>query len=180
MIRSRIAQRYAKALFELAQEAGKTADVAEQLTAVQEALVSQEDLRTALLSPVLPRAAKAEVLEALLGAAAFEPLAANFLRVLLEARKLPNLPDVLQAFAAMCDDAEGRVRGEAVTPMPLKDDQVRSLRDALAKALHKEVDLETRVDPSLLGGVVARVGNLVFDGSLRTQLERMKETLIKG
>jgi len=180
LIRSRIAQRYAKALFELAQEAGKTAEVAEQLAAVQESLVSQEDLRAALLSPVLPRAAKAEVLEAVLATAPFDPIAAHFLQVLLEARKLPNLDDVLQAYAAMRDTAEGRVRGEAVTPMPLKDAQIRALREALAKALDKEVELETRVDPSLLGGVVARVGNLVFDGSLRTQLERMKETLIKG
>lgn len=180
MIRSRIAQRYAKAIFELSQEAGKTADVAGQLAAVQEALVSQEDLRTALLSPVLPRAAKAEILEAVLSSASFDPLVANFLRVLLAARKLPQLDAVLQAFSAMRDEAEGRVRGQAATPMPLQDVQVRSLQQALSKALAKDVELEIHVDPSLLGGVVAQVGNLVFDGSLRTQLERMKETLIKG
>lgn len=180
MIRSRLAQRYAKAIFELAQEAGRTARIAEDLAAVQQALTSQEDLRSALLSPVLPRAAKAEVLDAVLASADFDPLSANFLRVLLAARKLPQLDDVIRGFAALQDEAEGRVRGLAVTPMPLQDAQVKALRKALAKALSKEVDLEIRVDPSLLGGVVARVGNLVFDGSLRTQLERMKETLIKG
>ncbi|MDW7708962.1 MAG: ATP synthase F1 subunit delta [Deferrisomatales bacterium] len=180
MIRSRIAQRYAKALFELAQEAGKTAEVADQLASVQEALSSQEDLRTALLSPILPRPAKAEVLEAVLASASFDRLAANFLRVLLGARQLPQLGDVLRAFSAMRDEADGRVRGQAATPMPLHDHQVLALRQALAKALSKDVELELHVDPSLLGGVVARVGNLVFDGSLRTQLERMRETLIKG
>lgn len=180
MIRSRIAQRYAKALFELAQEAGKTARVAEELAAVQEALATQEELRTALLSPVLPRPAKAEVLDAVLAEAGLDPLCANFLRVLLAARKLTQLDDVLRAFSALRDDAEGRVRGEAATPMPLQEAQVAALRKALARALKKEVELDIRVDPSLLGGVVARVGNLVFDGSLRTQLERMRETLIKG
>ena len=180
MIRTRIAQRYAKALFELAQEAGKTAEVAEQLQAVVGVLAEQEDLRTALLSPVLTRTAKAEVLEALLGAATFDPLVANFLRVLLEARKLRYLGDVLDAYRDMVDEAEGRVRGEAVTPKALKASEVHALTSALAKALGKEVELEARVDPSLLGGVVARVGNLVFDGSLRTQLDRLKETLTKG
>ncbi len=180
MIRSRLAHRYAKALFELAQEAASTATVAEQLQAFQDALTAQEDLRTALLSPVLTRSAKAEVLEAVLGGAPFEPLVANFLRVLLEARKLPYLPDVMRTFSAMRDDAEGRVRGEAVTPMPLQDAEIQELRAALSKALQKEVELDSRVDPDLLGGVVARVGNLVFDGSLRTQLERIKETLTKG
>ena len=180
MIRSRLAHRYAKALFELAQEAGSTATVAEQLQAFQDALAAQEDLRTALLSPVLTRSAKTEVLEAVLGGAPFDPLVANFLRVLLEARKLPYLSDVMRTFSAMRDDAEGRVRGEAVTPMPLKDAEIQELRAALSKALQKEVELDSRVDPNLLGGVVARVGNLVFDGSLRTQLERIKETLTKG
>lgn len=180
MIRSRIAQRYAKALFELAQEAGKTPQVAQELAAVQEALATQEDLRAALLSPVLPRRAKAEVLEAVLAAAGLHPLSANFLRVLLAARKITELDDVLRAFASLRDHAEGRVRGEAVTPMPLQQAQAAKLREALSTALKKDVELDIRVDPSLLGGVVARVGNLVFDASLRTQLERMKETLIKG
>jgi len=180
LIRSRLAHRYAKALFELAQEAGSTPSVTEQLQAFQEALAAQEDLNAALLSPVLTRPAKAEVLEAVLAAAPFDALTANFLRVLLDARKLPYLPDVMRAFATMRDEAEGRVRGEALTPMPLKDAEVQALRAALSKALQKDVELDARVDPALLGGVVARVGNLVFDGSLRTQLERIRETLTKG
>jgi F-type H+-transporting ATPase subunit delta len=180
LIRSRLAHRYAKALFELAQEAGATVAVAHQLEAFQDALTSQEELSTALLSPVLTRSAKAEVLEAVLGTAPFDALTANFLRVLLEARKLPYLPDVMRTFSAMRDAAEGRVRGEAVTPMPLRDAELDGLRAALSKAIEKQVELEARVDPALLGGVVARVGNLVFDGSLRTQLDRMKETLTKG
>lgn len=180
MIRTRIAQRYAKALFELAQEAGKAAEVGQQLGAVSGALSSQEALRTALFSPVLTRAAKGEVLEALVGAAAFDPLVANFLRVLLEARKLRYLDDVIGAYRAMADEAAGRVRGEAVTPRALQDAEVRALTAALTAATGKVVELEARVDPALLGGVVARVGNLVFDGSLRTQLDRLKETLTKG
>jgi F-type H+-transporting ATPase subunit delta len=138
LIRTRIANRYARALFELAQEADRIA------------------------------------------AAALQPLVVNFLRTLLEARKLPFLGDMVAAYGRMVDEATGRVRGEALTPMPLADSDLEALTSALSRATEKEVILEARTDPSLLGGVLARVGNLVFDGSIRSQLQRMRETLIKG
>ena len=80
----------------------------------------------------------------------------------------------------MDDEATGKVRGEAITPMPLEDAALQTISQALSKALDKEVILEARQDPSLMGGMVARVGNLVFDASVKTQLQRMKDTLIKG
>lgn len=180
MIRSRIAQRYARALFELSRDAGKVEEVGEQLVLVDEVLRSEEDLRTALLSPVLPRRAKKQVVETFLEVAQVDALVANFLRVLLEARKLPYLGDMVSAYGAMADQEAGRERGEATTLMPLNQDEVKHLAAVLSKALDKEVLLSARLDPSILGGVVVRVGNLVFDGSLRTQLRRMKETLSKG
>ncbi|MHB8763905.1 MAG: ATP synthase F1 subunit delta [Deferrisomatales bacterium] len=180
MIRTRIAHRYALALFELAQEAGKTAEVGSDLQSVAGLLATEEELRTALLSPVLPRSAKAQVLAATTEAAGLLPLTASFLRVLLEARKLPFVPDVAAVYGRMADAASGRVRGEAVTAMPLEDADVAALSEALGRAVQKEVILTSRQDPEILGGVVARVGNLLFDGSLRTQLNRMKETLLKG
>ncbi len=180
MIRTRIASRYARALFDLAQDAGATAEVGGQLQAIADLLAADEAVRTALLSPVLTRAAKGQVLEAVTAAARLHPLVANFLRVLLEARKLPALADIAAAYAQLADDASGRVRGEAVTAMPLDEASVQALAGALGKAIHKEVLLTPRQDPALLGGVLARVGNLLFDGSLRTQLHRMRETLSKG
>ncbi len=180
MIRTRIAQRYARALFELAQDAGTAEEIGAQLATFQDVVDSDETVRTALLSPVLTRAAKQQVVEAYLEAVPVDPLVGNFLRVLLEARKLSVLPDMVAAYAAMVDAASGRVRGEALTRIPLKQPEVEALAKSLAQALNKKVELSARLDPSLLGGVVVRVGNLVFDGSLRTQLQRMRETLIKG
>lgn len=180
MIRTRIAQRYARALFELARDAGKVEEIGEQLALLDEVIGAEEDLRTALLSPVLPRKGKAEVVETFLDAAQVDPLVGNFLRVLLEARKLPYLGDMVAAYAAMADQEAGRERGEATTRMPLTQPEVKHLAGVLSKALNKEVLLSARLDASILGGVVVRVGNLVFDGSLRTQLQRMKETLSKG
>jgi len=180
LIQTRIAQRYALAIFELAQEAGKTEEIGRDLDGVRAFLASDETVRNALLSPVVTRAAKAEVLQAVLEAASLEPLVANFLRVLLEARKLGALDDVVAVYDNMVDEVKGRVRGAALAAMPLDDADVDALAQALSRALEKEVILEAHTDPSILGGVVAQVGNLVFDGSVRTQLQRMKETLIKG
>lgn len=180
MIRTRITKRYTRALFELATEAGKVEAVGRDLTALEGLLAADASLRDALMSPVLTRDAKAEILNAVAEAADVEDLVAHFLHILLEARKLPLLSDVVAAFRALADEAAGEIRGTAITPMPLAAADAEALAQALSKALKKRVVLDAQIDPSLRGGVVARVGNLVFDGSLRTQLMRMRETLIKG
>lgn len=180
MNRTRIAKRYARALFDLASVADNVERIGSEVAVVGELLETDADLNTALLSPVLPRTSKAEILDALIDAAGADPLVANFLRVLLDAGRLPVLADIHGAYTALADEASGRVRGEAVTPMALEPADLEALRDALAESLGKEVFLDAREDPSILGGVIARVGNLVFDGSLRTQLIRMKETLTRG
>ncbi|GAB6062648.1 F0F1 ATP synthase subunit delta [Deferrisoma palaeochoriense] len=180
MNRKRIARRYAKALFELARDAGRAEEVGRELREIYELLSTNPELRATLLTPVLPRRVKAEVLAALLERLGPSDLVANFLRVLLEARKLPVLSDILEAYEALADEAAGRVRGEVLTALPLEPDEVEAIRTALAKRLEKEVQLSARQDPEILGGVVARVGNLVFDASLRTQLQRLRDSFLKG
>ena len=180
MIRTRVARRYARALFDLAREQGKIEAIGEQLREVHELLTGNPELRATLMAPVLPRKAKAEILEALLERAGLDPLVANFLRVLLEARKLVLLDEILQAYGELADEAAGRVRGEVVTALPLEPGELDALRSALSRSLNREVLLSARQSPEILGGVVARVGNMVFDASLRTQLQRLRESLIKG
>jgi F-type H+-transporting ATPase subunit delta len=180
LIRSRIVKRYTRALFELAQEAGSREEVGQDLSAFDGFLAGDEDLREALLSPVLTRDVKAQVLDAVLDATGPNPYVANFLRVLLEARKLSLLSQMVAAFRDLADEAAGRVQGTVAASMPLEEADVKALSEALSRTLRKEVRLGSELDPALCGGVVARVGNLVFDGSVRTQLQRMRETLIKG
>ncbi len=180
MNRKRIARRYAKALFDLAREQGRIEPVGQELRELYDLLASNPELRTTLLTPVLPRRVKAEVLGALLEKLGPSDLVANFLRVLLEARKLPALPDILEAYDTLADEAAGRVRGEVVTALPLDEAELEAIRQALAKRLQKEIVLSTRQSPEILGGVMARVGNLVFDASLRTQLQRLRDSLMKG
>lgn len=180
MIRTRITKRYTRALFELASEAQKVEAVGRDLIALESLLSFDPSLRDALMSPVLTRDAKSHILDTLVEASGIDPLLGDFLRILLDARKLPLVPDVVAAYRELADQATGKIRGVAITPMPLDETDVRALAAALSKAVQKEVLLDAQLDPSLRGGVLARVGNLVFDGSLRTQLLRMRETLIKG
>jgi F-type H+-transporting ATPase subunit delta len=180
LIRARIAQRYTRALFELAKEAGQMEPIGQDLAALASVLASEETLRTSLLSPGLTRAVKSQIIDVVVEALKPHAFVANFLRVLLDARKLSIFPDVAAAYRGMLDEALGRVRGQAITAIPLDEPGLDALSGALSAALRKDVILAASTDPSILGGVVARVGNLVFDGSLRTQLDRMRETLTKG
>jgi len=180
LISSRIVQRYTRALFELAEEADQVVEVGSDLQQLSQAIQTDETLRAALLSPLLTRSARRQVLDAVLEAAQPQLLVGRFLVVVLTARKLPALPAIVVEYQRLADERSGRVHGEAITALPLAEADVAALAEALSTALHKEVHLAVRQDPAVLGGVVAQVGNLVFDGSLRTQLQRMKDHLIKG
>lgn len=180
MIKTRIAKRYARALFELASEENRIEEVARDLALLDELVASNAAVRDGLTSPVKSGEDKAQLLAAIVEASAIDTMVANFLNVVLEARKMAVLPQIAATYAAMADDATGKLRGEVITPMPLEDANRETISKALSKALDKEVILEARQDPSLMGGMVARVGNLVFDASVKTQLQRMKDTLIKG
>lgn len=180
MIKTRVAKRYARALFELAKEAGRIEEYGRDLEVVHTLFKSEETVRRGLTSVVASQEEKAEVLDALIGAAGIDPLVGNFLRVLLAARKMSVLPFVAAEYGVFADEATGKLRGTVTSPLALAGEEVEKMAGALSKALGKEVLLEARQDPALIGGVVARVGNLVYDASVRTQIQRMKESLIKG
>lgn len=180
MIKIRIAKRYARALFELAEADNRIEEIGRDLAVIDALFASDAAIRDGLTSPVKSHEAKAEVLTAIIDAVGTDKMVGNFLHVMLEARKLAVLPQVNATYAVMADEATGKLRGEVITPTPLEDSALQTISAALSKALGKEVILEARQDPSLMGGMVARVGNLVFDASVKTQLQRMKDTLIKG
>lgn len=180
MIKTRVAKRYARALFELAKESGKIEEYGRDLEVVNSLFNSNEAVKSGLTSVVAGHETKTALLDAIIGAAGTDKVVANFLKVLLAAGKMVVLPHVAHEYAALADEATGKLRGEVTAPMAMDKAAMESLSAALSKALGKQVILEARQDPSLIGGVVARVGNLVFDASVRTQVQRMKESLIKG
>lgn len=180
MIKTRIAKRYARALFELAREGNAVDRVGADLQAVAGAIEQNAALKSGLTAPITSREAKGQALSALVETLKTDALVVNFLKVLLGARKISLIGEVSGEYVSMADEISGRLRGEAIAPMPLDEAALGKLSAALSKTLGKEVVLTSREDKALIGGVVARVGNLVFDASVKTQLERMKDSLVKG
>ena len=177
---SELSGRYATALFDLARERDALERVEADLGALDAMLDESEDLRRVIRSPVLSREEQAGAIAALAERAGFDDLTRRFLGVLAEHRRLFALPAVARAFRAMLAEHRGEVGAEVTSAVPLTDDQLGALREAIGRYVgERTVKLETRVDPGLLGGLVVRVGSRMVDASLRTRLQQL-ETTMKG
>lgn len=170
-------RRYAQAVFQIATESGQLDAWSDDLRTVATALENKQ-LAGLLDSPQVPAAAKVEAAKAVLGDAV-DPLAANLL-ALLATRNLTNLvPGILETFEALVDRHNGIERAEVVAAVPLDRPQQAAIEAVLVKLVDKDIRLSTGVDPSILGGIVARVGDRVIDGSLRTKLQGMRRTVVE-
>lgn len=178
MVNVSIARRYARALLDVASEAGRIDAVAEQLTSIAGVFARNPELTDVIVNPAYSRGQVSAVVEAVMKAVpGLEPTLANTLRLLTDRHRLGYLPDIARLFRDMADVRAGRVRGRVTTAAPLPADALTHLQKTLQQLTQRNVILETRVDPSLLGGVSAQVGSLLYDGSLRTQLEELRREL---
>jgi F-type H+-transporting ATPase subunit delta len=173
-------RRYARALFGLAQEASRPEKTLAELDALVELLASNDSLRDALLRPLHPARQRQQVLDAVAARLKASATVRQFCAVLIEHRRLGDFFAIRDEFERLVNEAGGRVQAQVRTASPLQKAQRSRLQRALSARTGKEVQIEVEVDPSLIGGVVARVGDLVFDGSLRTQLDQLRINLTKG
>jgi F-type H+-transporting ATPase subunit delta len=173
------AVRYARALFDTSlSEQREVAATFDELRQFSSLLAANASLQRVLTNPAIPVPRKRAVVEALLArAGALHPVLAKLLLLLADRDRLAILPEITQAFETLLMDHQKVVRAELVTALALSDDRVQAIRAGLKSATGREVQLDTRVDPAILGGAVARIGSTVYDGSIARQLERMKETL---
>lgn len=178
MVLVSIARRYARALLDVARESGDTDTILEELRRIEAALEASRELATILESPLFSKEQRRRLLEGLAAPLGLSEITLNLLRLLADRDRTAHLPLVIREYRRMADEMAGRVRATAITPLPLSDEATRRLEDALAKVTGKTVLLETRTDPDLLGGLVAQVGDTTFDGSLRTQLRRLRDAAL--
>jgi F-type H+-transporting ATPase subunit delta len=171
---SGVAGRYATALFELALEEKALEQVAADLTRFNEALDAFEDLVRLVKSPVFSAEEQGKALAAILEKLKIEGLTKNFLLLVAKNRRLFAAPDMIRAFRAMLARHRGETSAMVTAASKLTEAQVTALKQALKAALGKEVMLEERVDPALLGGIVVKVGSRMVDTSLRTKLNSLK------
>lgn len=178
-MRGPVAKRYARALLDLGVEKGKFAVFQKQLRDLADAYGGSPELRAILNNPGVSGAERRKVLETISQKAMFDPLLRNFAMILLDNDRFEYVEHIAEEFDALVDEHSGNVRATVTTAKELKDSQVAVIKGAIAKLTGKNVLLETEVDPEILGGVVTRVGNTLYDGSVRTQLETLKESILK-
>ena len=173
------ARRYARALFALARDEDRVSPVRDELGTLAGLLDAHPELRHALFRPVHPAAQRKAALAALAERLGSSVLLRHFLQYLIDQRRLIDFSGIRAEYERLADEAAGRVHAELSSAAPLADAQVERLRRALAQRSGRDVAIRVAVDPKLLGGVVAKLGDLVFDGSLRTQLAQLRASLVK-
>lgn len=177
MIIGSIARRYAKALFGLAVEAGRVEAWATSLQALQQVIDGSPDLQDVLSNPVYSKEQRRAIVEKLAGALGLDPAPRDLLFLLGDRNRLAYLSGIVTTFAGFADQHLGRTRAKVTSAVRLDDVAAQALADKLSQATKTKVLLDRAVDPAILGGVVAQVGSLVYDGSVRTQLEDLRQQL---
>ena len=175
-----IARRYAKALVALGQEEGGITDkLTEELEMVVTVLQSNKgQLFDALCHPALSPNERKAVLESVLPKLNLLPLMQNFLRLLLEKQRFSFLPAIASDARRQADALAGRARAVVTTASKMSASMEKEVKNTLQKATGKEILLEAQIDPSLIGGMVAQVGGKVFDASVKTRLEELRQQLL--
>jgi len=174
------AHRYARALFSLAQEENSVESTRGELADMAELLESNTDFKRRLFQPLHPADERRKVLSAVCERGGASPTVQKFFAYLIDKRRLIVFDAIHDEFDRLADQAAGRARAEVLSANPLRDEQRARLVAALSERTGKEIELSVRVDPSLIGGAIATVGGLIFDGSIRTQLTQLRATLTQG
>jgi F-type H+-transporting ATPase subunit delta len=177
MIVGSIARRYAKALFDLAVEQGKVEAWAQSLATLKEAVDESPELRDVLVNPIYTRDQRRAIGGKIAAALRLDPEPANLLYLMGDRNRLAYLDAVVDVFRDLADQKLGRLRARIVSAVPLETPNAQAIADKLARATRAQVILDRTVDPTLLGGVVAQVGSLTYDGSVRSQLEELRRAL---
>jgi F-type H+-transporting ATPase subunit delta len=177
---SAAARRYARALFSIASDEGAVEPVRSELARLAGLLDENADLRHALFRPLHPVNERRAVLRRLCERLGLSASVRSFLSFLIDQRRLVDFAAIRREYERLADEAAGRLRAEVVAASELPPAQRERLRSALARHTGRDVELAVTVDPALIGGAIAKVGGLVFDGSLRTQLAQLRDTLTRG
>ena len=180
MTGSKISKRYAKALLSLGQEDGKYMEYGENLKDFSGFCADNQEFLKVIANPVFSVEDRKKVLNEVLTKATYADLVKNFLRLLLDKNRMRGIADISAYYTRLTDEISNIIRADIITARPLKDEAMGKLESVLAKMTSKEVKVEVEEDESLIGGLVVKIGDLVLDGSVRAQLEGLKESLKRG
>lgn len=174
------ANRYAKALFDVSlQEKADLARIARDLAAFSELLAGNSELRLASQRVGVPDAARQALMERIADTLGVADQVKKLVVLLTETRRLNLIKDLADSYSERLLAHQNIVRAEVTSAVALSADKTKALADSLSQVTGKKVELQVSVDPGLLGGVVARIGSTVYDGSVKTQLQRLRQELVE-
>ena len=173
-----VARRYASALADVVIERREEREVQKEIELWASMIDSNPQLKEVFANPTVAYDHKRNILEELITRARVRETTASFLRVLLRNQRLAQLPDVAARFGQVLDERAGVVAAEITTARPIPEELKKSLHDTLASATGRTVRLTFATDEAIIGGLVARIGSTVFDGSVENNLERLAEGLV--
>jgi F-type H+-transporting ATPase subunit delta len=176
-IRASLAGRYASALFDLARDERQIDAVGRSLDALNQALLDSKEFAELIASPLVAREDASKAFAALAPQLELDTITANFLGVLARNGRKNQLRAIIRAFRRLAAEHRGETIAEVVTAHPLKDDQVAALKQQLRTRAGRDVILETQVDPTILGGIVVKLGSQMIDSSIRTKLNRLASAM---
>jgi F-type H+-transporting ATPase subunit delta len=179
MVTGSLARRYARAIVEIGTQNKNLDQLGADLRALARAMNESTELVTVLTNPAIRRADRRRVIDGLLQRVAAAPHTRNLVYLLLDGERMASLVAISREVDAMIEAKAGRMLAEVTSARPLDPAQLTQITAALEKLSGKKVAVTKREDPSLLGGVVAKLGDTVYDGSLRTQLRTLRDELTK-
>ena len=173
---SQVASRYAQALFELADENNETSEIYSEIVDLNDVISSNKNLYDVLRSPFITREEKREIVVELFDGKVKKDTK-NFLLVLIDKDRTTELSSIVQAYKQMLNDKLNIAEGKVFTAVPLSPEQISELEKKLSAKYNKNVKLENRIDKSILGGVLVRIGNEEIDGTVKSRLNDLSEVL---
>jgi F-type H+-transporting ATPase subunit delta len=171
---SALAERYAAALFEIAEERRMLDDVASDLRQLRAMLAASVDLTRLMRSPVLSRLEQGRAVAALAQRAELSPLVGDFLAVVAKNRRLFAVPAMIEGYLARLAERRGEVAASVTAAQPLNESQLEALSEHLRRTIGRRVSVDVRVDPRLIGGLIVKVGSRMVDGSVESKLRRLQ------
>ena len=172
-----VARRYASALADVVVERKEEREVQDEIEQWATMVESNPELKEVFANPTVAYDEKQKVLEALITRTRVRPTTASFLRVLLRNQRLAQLKDVAERFGQVLDERGGVVSANVTTARPLPEDMKNTVRQALAAATGRTVRVSFSTDETIIGGLVARIGSTIYDGSVQSRLDRLSEEL---
>ncbi len=177
---SKVAKRYAKALLDVGREDGNYDRYGKELRQFADLCVSNKEFLAILSSPVFSLDERMKILNEILDKADFSETVKNFLRVLLERKRINRVVEIAEYYSMLRDELLGIARAKIITARPISKKTFNRLIKALEKFTSKKIEAETEIDESIIGGVIVKIGNLILDGSITAQLEGLKESIKRG